>query len=96
MLRIKLVELYNRSRLAGKTRSLRSLAIRAEIPYPTIYRMMRHPDRMRRIDLPTLSRLLSDGLGMGQEEILDFERGASASELGENWRSPNWHGRRQF
>ena len=28
--------------------------------------------------------------------LLDFERGASASELGENWRSPTWHGRRQF
>jgi hypothetical protein len=23
---------------------------------------------------------------------LDFERGVSASELGENRRSPNWHG----
>ena len=25
-----------------------------------------------------------------------FERGVSLSELGENWRSPTWHGRRQF
>jgi hypothetical protein len=28
--------------------------------------------------------------GGGSEEILDFERGVSASELGENRRSPNW------
>ena len=27
--------------------------------------------------------------------MLDFECGASASELGRNRRSPNWHGRRQ-
>ena len=26
---------------------------------------------------------------------VDFERGASASEFGKSWRSPNWHGRRQ-
>jgi hypothetical protein len=31
-----------------------------------------------------------------REEILDFERGVSASELGRSQRSPNWHGRRQF
>ena len=29
-------------------------------------------------------------------EILDFERGVSVSELGENWRSPTWYSRRQF
>ena len=31
-----------------------------------------------------------------REEILDFERGVIASEPEGNWRSPNWHGRRQL
>ena len=34
--------------------------------------------------------------GSGRFWILDFERGVSVSELGENRRCPNWHGRRQF
>ena len=29
-------------------------------------------------------------------EAFDGQRGGSVSELGENRRSPNWHGRRQF
>ncbi len=35
--------------------------------------------------------------GRGErKEIMNFERGASGSELGEIRRSPNWHSRRQF
>jgi len=33
---------------------------------------------------------------MERERFLNFERGASASELGKPRRSRNWHGRRQF
>ena len=37
------------------------------------------------------------GMAGGAEEvILNVERGESIRELCKNWRSPDWHGRRQL
>lgn len=61
--------------LFGPDVNIRKLCPKAGISIPSAYRILDHPERIERIDLGLLFRLLSGGLGMSNQQILDMRVG---------------------